>query len=978
MSNSFGFGGKKSKKLSSKNEPKSSWKNRHIDNHSWHHKDDSFWYKKGRSLVDSENYEEAIIAFDHALRCNPQNCHAWNSKGNCLYELKRYEDAITAYERAIDINPNISGFWANKACSLARLGKREEAILDYHHAISIPSDPDEKHEYWNNIGVAYNDLEEYEESIQAFERAIKIRPNFFRAWLNKGISLQKLDRYKESLDAYDHVIKFGKNNYRAWHYKGISLAKLGRDEESLRHYEKAIEINPNYDEAWYNRGVHLSRFESCIDAIESFDKVINIKPNYLWQAYHAKAHCLYELNHYEKALKAYEEAIKIKRNHNSLNGQGNCLSALKKYKEAIKVYEQSLKVDPCDWMAWINLSKAIFFYEDDYQKQIDCLEKGLKSVIQEVNPEGWGQLHRAIGNANYFYGRKQKIPSSFWSNAISSYETALKSLTDISRFETGHLDTLQDLICVLLGLGEIKKAEAILLEGNNFLDSRLNEQSEGNRDRFEQKFRTRFDELAVDLYVQQNKLIKAIEIAEKDKNNFLFHKLFANNSEKTIQSSPNYSQIYEFLKKKTNTAVVYWHLSDNVLTTFVLCTNNSSEIVLTLPKNTISGNELVVQRNKFKNWINEWLDDYDDYGGKKNQLKPNVERPESQGKSHPWRVQMKERLANLKTILRISDIENSLADFPHCNQLILISRDLLQRLPLDSLFTPKYTISYLPSIQVGIKLLEKSQRNYNRLLSIENPNSKDCEKLTAAEAESELICQMYSKATRLAKTETALSEVINQLIAQKPQPHTVLHFTGHAVHDFADTSSSALLLSDSDRLSLKKIAGLNLNSYQIACLSACETAVNSNQTLPKGYLNLLPYKSNDGEDNLTSSLIKLKVEDVSITSAFMYSGVANVVSTLWTVESISSAILMVEFHRHYLAGASAAIALGTAKNWLRNSTSADLAKWYQNEIDHLPSDHSLIPWLRNRLDDLDEISASTDLNPYNHPYYWSAFTITGL
>jgi tetratricopeptide (TPR) repeat protein len=103
MSNGFGFGGKKSKKSSSKNEPNSSRKNRHIDNHTCYHKDDYFWYTKGLSLVGSKNHEEAIIAFNDAVLCNPQNCYTWNSTGNFLYELKSYEIALTAYDRAIDI-----------------------------------------------------------------------------------------------------------------------------------------------------------------------------------------------------------------------------------------------------------------------------------------------------------------------------------------------------------------------------------------------------------------------------------------------------------------------------------------------------------------------------------------------------------------------------------------------------------------------------------------------------------------------------------------------------------------------------------------------------------------------------------------------------------------------------------------------------------------------------------------------------------
>jgi len=573
-------------------------------------------------------------------------------------------------------------------------------------------------------------------------------------------------------------------------------------------------------------------------------------------------------------------------------------------------------------------------------------------------------LHRAIGNANYFHGRKQEDPSFFWRKSISSYETALEILTAAPQFEDVHLVTLQDLIRVLLGLSETGKAESHLQQGTGFLDAWL---SGEDREHFEQQFRKRFNKLTVDLYVQQGKLIAALEVAEKDKNAFLFYTLFA----KTNELSPDYSQMCAFLKKKPNAAIIYWHLSDNALTTFILAPNNSSEIILTLPTEHISENGVIAQRNQFREWITTWNKDYDDYGSKKTKSESKEIKLEPKDGNHPWRFQMEERRNNLKTILRIADIEKSLADFPQCTQLILIPRHDLLRLPLDSLFAEKYTISYLPSIQVGIQLLNKTKPNCNQILSIENPDSKDFRPLTAAEAESEIICRMYNKPTRRAKAETTLSEVTTQL--QAPQ-HTVLHFTGHSFHDFADPSDSTLFLSGSDRLSLKDIASFNLNNYQIACLSGCETAINSNQNLAKGYLSRLQYKNVDGDDNLSNSLLKAEVEDVSITSAFMYSGVANVVSTLWTVESISSALLMIEFHRRYVAGAGVDVALAAAKHWLRNATNQDLSNWYQQEINNLPTNHSLIALLRRHRNKL----STMEPQPYKHPYYWAAFTLTGL
>jgi len=593
-----------------------------------------------------------------------------------------------------------------------------------------------------------------------------------------------------------------------------------------------------------------------------------------------------------------------------------------------------------------------------FKGQLASFNEGLKYTSQSIEPECWGQLHRAIGYAHYLYGRSKNKPRSIWKNeSVPSYETALKALTATPQFETVHLETLQEYIRVLLLLSEIQKAESLVRKGTDFLEVRVNEKSGENRELFEKQFRPYFNELTVSLYIQQGKLIEALEIAEKDKNAFLRDGLLAD----TTEPSPDYSQMCAFLKQKPNTAIIYWHLSDNALTTFILAPNASSEIALNLLPTPNTENATLTQRNQLTDWMTAWQNDYADYGGKKTKSESQETKPQPKSENHPWRVKMEERLANFKNILRITDIETALAD-SHCTQLLLIPHRDLHLYPLDSLFDSKYTIAYLPSIQVGIqvgiKLLNQPKPNYKRLLSIENPDSsitledgtkQNLPKLTAAEAESELICQIYGESTRRAKAQTTLAEVTAQLTATTPQPHTIFHFTGHGYYDFFSPINSALALSGSDRLTLKAIGNLDLSSYQLACLCACETAIAGNQTITKEY--------------------------IGIVSAFMYSGVANVVSTLWTVESISSALLMIEFHRRYVEEEqSADVALAAAKHWLRNVTKEDLINWYQQKIDD-PKNYKLKPWLYDRLH---EISPSTAPYPYRHPYHWSAFTITGL
>ena len=84
-----------------------------------------------------KQFEEAIEAFDKALKRDKNSHVAWREKGNSFYKLKKYKKTLTAVEKAINIGPKISLAWLAKGRSLGKLKNHREANVSFDEASKL-------------------------------------------------------------------------------------------------------------------------------------------------------------------------------------------------------------------------------------------------------------------------------------------------------------------------------------------------------------------------------------------------------------------------------------------------------------------------------------------------------------------------------------------------------------------------------------------------------------------------------------------------------------------------------------------------------------------------------------------------------------------------------------------------------------------------------------------------------------------------
>jgi tetratricopeptide (TPR) repeat protein len=133
------------------------------------------WVNKGVAHAELEEYDEAIGAYQEALRIDDDSEHAASAETNLAYALWEYghtEQALEHAERAVEIDPRFPQAWYNRGFFLSERGLFEDAVNAFDNAIRLGM---RSAEVLEEKALALEELGESEEAERVQERADELR-----------------------------------------------------------------------------------------------------------------------------------------------------------------------------------------------------------------------------------------------------------------------------------------------------------------------------------------------------------------------------------------------------------------------------------------------------------------------------------------------------------------------------------------------------------------------------------------------------------------------------------------------------------------------------------------------------------------------------------------------------------------------------------------------------------------------------------
>ena len=285
--------------------------------------------EKARNLVGEIKAEarrnvEASRKHTEEARNLVSEIKAWRDKAESLAKGLTAEavhndpDEARRAAESVQENPTASPIYQAVAAAvlLQSQGNIEEAIEKWRTIANVVDGIDKETgaQAWFSIGYLSqehrkNDLET---AIDAYDEAIRLKPDLAEAYNNRGNAKSELRRHEEALADYDEAIRLKSDNAEAYCNRGDTKNDLGQYEGAIADCDEAIRLKPDLVEAYCNRGNAKSGFGRHEHAIADYGEAIRLKPDFA-EAYGNRGKANISLNRIDEARQDFETAITLAR-----------------------------------------------------------------------------------------------------------------------------------------------------------------------------------------------------------------------------------------------------------------------------------------------------------------------------------------------------------------------------------------------------------------------------------------------------------------------------------------------------------------------------------------------------------------------------------------------------------------------------------------------------------------------------------------
>lgn len=215
-------------------------------------------YMEARTAFDKGEYDKAEKLFLELLKLNTNYADVYNKLGFIHHQKNDLDKAAWFFEKALQLNPGYTEASLNLSVTYNELGRFEDANRIFSHAAKLahpaPSvlDPYVQGKLANEhaqLGDQYYDLGLYDEALDEYKKALKLRPNFVDIITKAGITLREKGQFDEAIRVFMRAKEVNPRYIAALIHLGITYYMKGFIDLAVDEWDRAIKIDPKNKDA---------------------------------------------------------------------------------------------------------------------------------------------------------------------------------------------------------------------------------------------------------------------------------------------------------------------------------------------------------------------------------------------------------------------------------------------------------------------------------------------------------------------------------------------------------------------------------------------------------------------------------------------------------------------------------------------------------------------------------------------------------
>ncbi|OBT46529.1 hypothetical protein VE00_01768 [Pseudogymnoascus sp. WSF 3629] len=368
---------------------------------------EAVWMQIGSFLELVNSSDEAIIAYEHALRANPHSIVAMTAIAGILRHQEQFPKAVDFIQNILKLDPSNGEIWGSLGHCYLMMDDLQQAYAAYQQALYHLRDPKKLQEprLWYGIGILYDRYGSYEHAEEAFSQVMHMAPDFEKSneiYFRLGIIYKQQQKYSLSLECFKYIVSNPPaplTEEDIWFQIGHVHEQQKDVDNAKLAYRRVLDRDPNHAKVLQQLGwLHHQQspsFASQEQAIEYLEKSVNSDNNDA-QSWYLLGRCYMSQQKYPKAYEAYQQAVyRDGRNPTFWCSIGVLYYQINQYRDALDAYSRAIRLNPYISEVWYDLGTLYESCNNQISDALDAYQRANELDPSNVHIKARLQLLRS-------------------------------------------------------------------------------------------------------------------------------------------------------------------------------------------------------------------------------------------------------------------------------------------------------------------------------------------------------------------------------------------------------------------------------------------------------------------------------------------------------------------------------------------------------------------------------------------------------